>query len=49
MNYAYSRLNCNHDNEIITLMQRFTIIETRTHIHTHTLTQIRVSIVKYSQ
>lgn len=28
MNYAYIRLNCNRDNEIITLMQRFTIIET---------------------
>jgi len=31
MNYAYLRLNCNRDNEIITLMQRFTIIETHTH------------------
>jgi len=30
MNYAYYylRLNCNRDNEIITLMQHFTIIET---------------------
>lgn len=31
MNYACIRLNCNRDNEIITLMQRFTIIETHTH------------------
>lgn len=30
MNYAYYylRLNCNRDDEIITLMQHFTIIET---------------------